>query len=603
MSNEENAVPPAPCENFIKAMDADPALQTFIRSFLIPIAADGKLEAVEETPLSCAFAAFSVCKYGTDDQVAGYLTHAILEAREKAADKCTPGEQRKALAELLRCSGGITVNDAQTVIKWMQDLWTVVPVEEARRTLADMASVGHWGLAEEGITDAVMATLELGTCDLNKGLFAANEPDRTVHKKFLELVRKLLVQIEAKQPVEIVKKESAEVAKTEPVTPAPAESTPTIATAPLQAAPLQPTRVLPALQEFKCVEDNCTQEDLAPFAEPASVTNHLLQRTDEIANWVDDCLAGKVPWEFAFSAECQQPQVLMMQKAEDVPPNLWFVGDVHGDSLALEMALGYIDRVSKQLDQTSPTVVFLGDLFDRMRYGYAVVLRVLTLAKDRPGKVLWLAGNHDEALKYNGSGSSFCAAVNPAEFADWLNGRPQDDLVAKRIGKGLAALGALLPRAIFLPDGLLAAHGGVPHTDRLADIKSAEDLNDARCLQDFVWTRLHPRARQRVPNRNSKTCDLGFLDFEAFCDRMKDLFPQPIRCMVRGHDHVEKRFDPYVNYKKNRVLTINTFSCRQDGEWLDQFATPPCVARHRPGELPEVHRLIIPEELVKKYHA
>ena len=184
-----------------------------------------------------------------------------------------------------------------------------------------------------------------------------------------------------------------------------------------------------------------------------------------------------------------------------------------------------------------------------------------------------------------------------------MNERARTDAVAVRIGKNLAKLGTRLPRAVFLPDGLLAAHGGVPHTDLQADIKSVADLNGERCLQDFVWTRLHPRRPQRTPNRNTKACDLGILDFEAFCTCATDALSQPVLRMVRGHDHVvEKRYDFYPNYKKNHVLTINALSRREDGEWSELPVTTPCVAKHRVNSLPEVHRLRVPEELVMKYH-
>jgi len=31
----------------------------------------------------------------------------------------------------------------------------------------------------------------------------------------------------------------------------------------------------------------------------------------------------------------------------------------------------------------------------------------------------------------------------------------------------------------------------------------AADLNRPGCLRDFVWTRAHPRARRKIPNRFS----------------------------------------------------------------------------------------------------
>jgi hypothetical protein len=72
--------------------------------------------------------------------------------------------------------------------------------------------------------------------------------------------------------------------------------------------------------------------------------------------------------------------------------------------------------------------------------------------------------------------------------------------------------------------------------------------------------------------------------------------------MIRGPDHIpETRFEFYSKYKKKHVLTINTLSCREGGEF-GKFVTTPCVAKYRPNNLPEVHRLSLPEDLVRKYH-
>ena len=62
-----------------------------------------------------------------------------------------------------------------------------------------------------------------------------------------------------------------------------------------------------------------------------------------------------------------------------------------------------------------------------------------------------------------------------------------------------------VPRAIFLPDGLMIAHGGVSHDDCLEKGLDWKKLNeDANCLQDFVWARVHEKKKFSYPNRTSK---------------------------------------------------------------------------------------------------
>jgi hypothetical protein len=102
----------------------------------------------------------------------------------------------------------------------------------------------------------------------------------------------------------------------------------------------------PPPQTSRCVEYACTADDLAPCADPSAVTRHIRARAEELADWLDARVGGKAPWWFALDAKCERPEVLIVRKADDVPRNLWFVGDLHGDILALEAVLGYVDQVT-----------------------------------------------------------------------------------------------------------------------------------------------------------------------------------------------------------------------------------------------------------------
>jgi len=276
--------------------------------------------------------------------------------------------------------------------------------------------------------------------------------------------------------------------------------------------------------------------------------------------------------------------------ALDPATPLWFVGDLHGDLLGLEAAIALARRV----DGDGARMVLLGDLFDDGGHGLEVLLRALELVLEDPRRVCMIAGNHDEALHYDGA--RFSADVTPADFSAMLDRELASEWVV-RAGKVAVRLYAGAPRALFLPDGLLVAHGGVPLVDLHAGLRANGNWNDPLVLSDFVWTRAHPRARRKLPNRTSRGSQFGREDFADFC-RLSAELGRPVARMVRGHDHVEERYAVYESYAPYPLLTIVTLSRRLEREAFGPFVRAPCVARWVPGLLPQVHRLCIPPELV-----
>jgi hypothetical protein len=271
---------------------------------------------------------------------------------------------------------------------------------------------------------------------------------------------------------------------------------------------------------------------------------------------------------------------------------LWFVGDLHGDLLALEAALALIARDAA--GGPAPRIVFLGDLFDDGGFGLEVVLRVYELIAADPGSVCLLTGNHDEALSFDGA--RFGASVSPSDFSEALNEQLAHEWVV-RAGKVAVRLFADAPRALFFPDGLLAAHGGFPLVDLHAALRATGDFNHPACLTDFVWTRAHPRARKKLPNRVSRGSQFGYEDFAAFCAVSAEL-GRCVTHMVRGHDHVEERYAIYPAYAAHPVLTTVALSRRLAREAFGPPARVPTIARWVPGALPQVHRLHLPPALV-----
>jgi hypothetical protein len=278
----------------------------------------------------------------------------------------------------------------------------------------------------------------------------------------------------------------------------------------------------------------------------------------------------------------------------DAAAPLWIIGDLHGDLLALEAAFALIAKEAADTQAPPPRIIFLGDLFDDEGFGLELLLRVLELVLVAPERICVLVGNHDEALSY--TGVHFASSVSPGDFADFLNANLAHEWI-ERAGKLAVRFFAQAPHALFLPDGLLIAHAGFPLSDLHAKLEETGDWNDPACLSDFTWTRAHPTARKKMPNRFTKGSQFGTEDFDAFCE-VSTRIGRPVTHMVRGHDHGEDRFITYPAYKAHPMLTTVALSRRLPREAFGPFERVPTLARYVTGELPQVYRLHVPAELV-----
>ena len=300
-----------------------------------------------------------------------------------------------------------------------------------------------------------------------------------------------------------------------------------------------------------------------------------------------------------FDSDRADPADKVIQvSAMDTASPLWIVGDLHGDLLALEAALATMHDPALQPGETKPRIVFLGDFFDDEGFGLEVLLRVFDLIVDAPDRVCLISGNHDEALSYDGV--RFASSVSPSDFADFLNANLAHEWI-ERAGKLTVRLFERAPRALFFPDGLLVAHGGFPLADLHPRLAETGEWNDPMCLSDFVWTRAHPKARKKLPNRFSRGSQFGYEDFAAFCSLSASL-GRPVTRMVRGHDHVEERYATYPAYRAHPVLTTVALSRRLSRESFGSYERVPTMAQFVEGALPRVYRLHIPADLIREIY-
>ena len=352
--------------------------------------------------------------------------------------------------------------------------------------------------------------------------------------------------------------------------------------------PAEPEFVEPPAPPIVDVED-LDWEAIRRAVDPDAVRARIADTVTRLERQLDE---GRPLLFDRDRAEPGDRAIQVRDLAPDTP--LWFLGDLHGDLLTLEAALALVRRDTP----SGARLVLLGDLFDDGGYGLEVLLRVFELLLEVPDAVCVIAGNHDEALRFDGE--RFSATVSPSDFTDVLNARLDDEWV-RRAGQLAIRLFERAPRALFLPDELLVAHGGIPLADLHAELLERGDWNDPRCLQDFVWTRAHPRARRKIPNRVSRGSQFGHEDFAAFCAVSAQL-GRPVRRMVRGHDHEEERFAMHPAWAAHPLLTTVAMSRRLPREAWGPYVRVPTTARWIPGTLPQVHRLHLPEAIVRELY-
>ncbi|HEX8124548.1 MAG TPA: metallophosphoesterase [Allosphingosinicella sp.] len=343
---------------------------------------------------------------------------------------------------------------------------------------------------------------------------------------------------------------------------------------------------IPAVEDVRELDWTAVREAVAP----AAVRSRIRSTVEAFEALLDREGGGGLLFD-RFRSDPRDRAIKVGELDPEAP--LWIIGDLHGDLLALEAALAFIEAGSK-VSAAEPDIVLLGDLFDDEGYGLELLLRVFELILERPGRVCVIVGNHDEALSFDGN--RFASSVSPGDFADFLNSNLAHEWI-ERAGKLAVRFFEQAPHALFLPDGLLIAHAGFPLTDLHPKLEESGDWNDPACLSDFTWTRAHPTARRKMPNRFTRGSQFGREDFADFC-ALSARLGRPVTHMVRGHDHVEDRFVIYPAYEAHPILTTVALSRRLPRESFGPYARVPTLARYVPRSLPILYRLHVPAEIV-----
>ncbi len=354
--------------------------------------------------------------------------------------------------------------------------------------------------------------------------------------------------------------------------------------------PVPPEAIYVQLVEQSLVENLRHILDLSISDQFSDELVNLLSNTDNIFNQMPFSLENCEPVWFINDLDSEQ--------------EIWFAGDVHGDLLAFEA----VCQCFEEYKNKNAKLIFLGDLVDRGAHHLEVVYSLLTKIKQSPDSYGWIAGNHDIGLKYSSDKNEFVSRTTPAEFTTFLNEHLGDDNYLD-IGKGFIALAEKLPQAVFFP-GLLATHGGFPHSDLWDMIKQPSDLMGEQCLIDFTHNRVH-HSKKKFPNRMSHSSQFGSEDFSGFRNACHKIGIK-VNSMVRGHDHVSEqtsRWDRPEQVRRgdyeSRVLTINSLSYTQTGELNTHSPSDPrqpVIARWKNGDVfPTPYVIDLSSTIVKDY--
>lgn len=287
---------------------------------------------------------------------------------------------------------------------------------------------------------------------------------------------------------------------------------------------------------------------------------------------------------------------LTLPRVQRLPPaqvgkSWYFIGDLHGDFLAWHCLF---NRVRSDKDFR---LCFLGDLVDRGQHHVECFAALLEAAQAYPGQILWIIGNHEEAVRFDLTSGRFTSDVDPSEFAGWLNAPPADVTAAqaKAWGRLLIDVCRRLPRAVLFPEGTLATHGGIPLGDRWDHLKNMEAFHHERALGDFTWTRASSMPFKAgwkyAPERRARSSDFefGYKDLEGFCKATADVFN--VKRLVRGHDHVAEGAEVPEGYDNVPVLTLNGFGFDYLSNSFQKYRPAFALGVFVPGELPRVEQV------------
>ena len=201
----------------------------------------------------------------------------------------------------------------------------------------------------------------------------------------------------------------------------------------------------------------------------------------------------------------------------------FFLGDIHGDPECLKWAFRYIQDIKDF------RLCLLGDVFDRGDDEVDCFEMILRFSNEYHGQVMWLAGNHDQAV-----GGDSTLEGWPSELVNLRN--------------------ELMPRLPFMalfPGGTIAMHGGPPSASRLGQ----ENYQNPVITPEIRGLMQQSRFVGFKDSEEDTNLDHWFdaNDLLAFVDYLK--LPCSLRILIRAHDHPLEGFHLHSD-SSVKILTL-----------------------------------------------
>jgi len=600
----------------LKELSESDRVRFFIEDILAPIVAADGIDDVESKALNSAWLLYGIESSYRKDKFRKSIDDAL---RTRTNTPCTKtiDDIREVFRRICTTTDQTTYNEFVTLIDWCN--------ERARRAggaLFSCRETSSWAETHfRAKVDAIRADKVRSVdrkADLSDSTVAPSvDPNGEAMGHATSRVVNTAETGKPNAPDLQTKGTSANVERDGGTsTPAPTTATPSSSDAPNNvplAKPIDPPTVVKAEEEKPLAPPHVVDANLSPdfWCQLQGRVLRILQELPGCATQVLDELGpiDRAQDKMCFRESRGDRVLRVFTVSESEAPRgsaTWIIGDVHGDLLAFESALQYVDS---QGDDAR--IVFLGDLFDRGIHSTQVVLRFLQELARRPKRICLVAGNHDVGMSVDTATRpyAFRSRIDPSDFVESLNAHRHQHALDNEIGRTICDLSHGAPRAIFFEDGLFLAHGGIPQADMWEDMKVIEAMNTAPCLADFTFRRTRQSVRGRGVNRNTEYSEFGFKDYCRFCrmaERVLGFLPER---MIRGHDHVDAnaRFEVFERWG-NRVVTISNMCYSQPGEDVPRralqldYVRQPAVVRAEFGKPPEIHVLKIPPNLVQSVY-
>lgn len=145
-----------------------------------------------------------------------------------------------------------------------------------------------------------------------------------------------------------------------------------------------------------------------------------------------------------------------------------FIGDTHGDPLALRAILNQANFFQKIANGEPIKVVMLGDYADRGTADLENLEQVLNLKTEYPNNVILLQGNHEEE-RVNGNNTN-----GPAYLRNTLKVK-YGEQKGEEVYRNYLDIFSSMPNAVVTENGVVAMHGGIGDFTNLNDLQDNEE--------------------------------------------------------------------------------------------------------------------------------